>query len=347
MTVERVTMVPAWLYQRYRTFFDHVVPSFGMALLFIRADQAIGAFSSEWLWFIGGVILVAGLVAPIAGYVLFILALAYPLYSISIYIAALALAILILLAFFVARHLTALMLVLSIPLLVTHRIAMVVPILAGLWWAEWGGVLVGGGSALWLKVFAGMCGVIPDLTRLGGQTLATHRLVDRFHTANSLQTLLWLAEPLAPDSRTLLLHTLEIVGWGLAGYGVGLLRRRMDGMARPYVGLLAGISAGLLGIGIGSLALPIALGLREASTLSISLLSDFLLECGRSGVVAVGLYGVSRCLSRPAVLPARSRVEAYHPTPAPEPIPQPWVRPQALQLENEDEPTDIIMIDLD
>jgi hypothetical protein len=341
--VQRLGAIPAWLYQRYRVFFDRLVPAFVMALLFVLTDQTTGTFSREWHWSIAGGILGAGLAAPVVGYIAFILALAYPLYSISIYIAALALSILTLMAFLAPRHLTPLMFALMVPLLASWRIAVMVPLLAGLWWAEWGGVLIGTGSALWLKVFAGMCGITPDLTQLGGQTLTTHHLIERFHAANSLQTLLWLAEPLAPDSETLLLNLLEVIGWGLAGYGVALVGRRLNGMSRPRLGFLAGVSAGLLGIGLGSLVLPVILDLRARSALSIFHLSGFLLECATGSIIAAALWAVSRHLTRPAVVHTRSQTEPYRPKRAPAPSPQPLVRPQA----REDEPTDIIMIDLD
>ena len=338
-------MGPAWLYQRYHVFFDRLAPALGIAWLFVLTNRATGAFPGEWLWFIAGSILVAGLAAPLAGYVLFVLALAYPLYSISIYVAALALTILIVLSFFVTRHFAAIVLILTIPLLSTCRIAPLVPLLAGLWWAEWGGVLVGMGGALWLKTFAGMCGATPDLVHLGGQVLASQRLVDRFHTVNSLQTLLQLSEPLAPDPQTLLLHVLEILGWGLAGYGVGLMRRRMESTQRPIIGLLASISAGMLGLWFGSILAPVALGLREASDTPISVLLDFLVQSISGGVLTLVLYGGARYLVRPVVLPIRSRPESYRPSPTPEPVKQSWARPQSVA--NEEEPTDIIMIDLD
>lgn len=345
--MDRIRVMPAWLYQRYRSFFDRLVPSLGMSFLFVLVNQATGVFSRDWLWFIACGITVTGLIAPVAGYILFVLALVYPLYSISIYLAALALSILVLLAFFVTHHFAALVLVLALPLLVVFRVTWAVPLLAGLWWAEWGGVLVGMIGAFWLKIFAGMCGATPDLIQLSGQMLATSQLIDRFHTANSLQTLLWLTEPLASDSQTLLLHIIEILGWGLAGYGVGLMRRRMEGMSRRNLGLLASIVVGFLGLGIGSLVLPIALGLREASDWPISLLLDFLLECGCSAVIVIGLYGISRYLARPAVISVRSRINARRSSirPTPEPAPQPRVHPQPRV--EEDEPTDIIMIDLD
>ncbi len=343
--MEKIKMIPARVYQRYYAFFDRLLPSLGMAWLFLLTDQATGLFSSEWRLFIAGGVLAAGLVAPIAGYILFILALVYPLYSVSIYVAALALTVLILSAFFMTRHVAAMVLVLATPLLVTYRLAPVVPLLAGLLWAEWRGGLVGLGSVLWLKLFAGMCGATPDLVQLGGQPLDAHNLIARFQTADSLQTLLWMAKPLAPDSLTILLHLLEILAWGLVGYGVGLVHQRMTDSSRPNLALWASVGTGLLGLVIGSLALPTILGLRETSVLSISFIMIFLVEYCTSGVIVAGLYRVSRYLIRPAVKSVPFQVEPHRPSVQLETelVPQSWVSPQP----REDEQTDIIMIDLD
>jgi hypothetical protein len=143
----------------------------------------------------------------------------------------------------------------------------------------------------------------------------------------------------------LLLHILEVLGWGLAGYGVGIIRRRMESAQRPAISLLASISAGMLGLWFGSVVVPVALGLRDASDSPISALVDFLVQCISSGMIALALYGAVRYLASPVVLPVRSRPEPHRAPPMPEPVPQPWARPQPVA--NEDEPTDIIMIDLD
>ncbi len=318
----RLDKAGPWLYQRYHVFFDRLPAALGMAYLFFLVARSTDAFSSEWRIFIAGGVLVAGMARPIAGYLTFLLALAYPLYSISIYIAALALAVLIPLAFFIEEYLAGLVLVLAAPLLSIYRVAPLAPLLAGLWWAEWGGVLVGLGSAFWLKTFAGMCGATLDLTQLGGVPLAAGRLIDRFHTANSLQTLLWMAEPwlgissldvgrvsipAASDSQILLLHVIELLGWGLAGYGVGLTHRLVQEKSRSFGGIvlfeIGGVLVGLLGMGIGSLGLPMALGLRKKLALSI----PFVVECCWSGAIAVAAYGVYHYLNRPAVAAPRSR----------------------------------------
>jgi len=302
----RVQDVTPWLYQRFRHFFDRLPSAAGMAVIFTLVDVSTGAFPVEWRTFIAAGVLVSGLLLPVAGYILFIAALAYPLFTISVYIAALALSVLILCAFLCLHHLDAVVLLLVTPLLVPYQLAPLVPLLAGLWWGEWGGVLMGAGSALWLKLFAGMCGIAPDIISMSTRILNTERLITRFHTANSLQTLLWIWEPLSPHPEALLFNILELLGWGLAGYGIGIMRHRMENMARPYLGLLAGISAAWLGVGAGSLAAPLALGLLQPSTLPISHLANSLIEWGVSSVAAAVIYAAYRYLNRP-VIPSSTR----------------------------------------
>ncbi len=361
--MERLRRIPAWVYQRYRPFFDRLPPAAGLAVLFWLTAWTMGIFSLEWRLFITGCVLLAAMLAPIFGYLLFVAALAYPLYEISIYVAALALSVLIILAFFIRDRLAAMVLFLSAPLLMTGQLGLIVPIIGGLWWGEWGGALLGLGGALWIKLFAGMCGMTPDLMVLGGQALMTDHLVARFQEANSYQTLIWIADPLAPDGQILLRHVLEILGWGLAGYGVGLMRARMEEMPRPGVGLAAGVGLGLVGLIIGSWALPVALALRDMSSASISNLLDFLLKYGWNSLIAVGAFSLLRGLMRPVVPPAPVQVDVRPaslkqppPVPSPplspparekaeqKPAQQAWAGPQTRE---EEPPPDIIMIDLD
>lgn len=342
----RVGRVPAWLYQRYRAVWDRLLPAAGMAALFWWVARTTGVFSQEWQWFIAGGILIAGLFASLAGYIAFILALAYPLYSISIYVAALAVTVLTLPAFFLTQHLGAVVLALTVPAFSVGRLGSAVPLLAGLWWAEWGGTWVGLGSALWLKFFAGMCGADPDFVHLGGVSLAGERLVERFSAANSLQTLVWLVQPLAPDSRTLLLHILQMMGWGLAGYGLGLIRQRMGRMARPNVGLMAAVGAGLLGLNLGVMVLPLALGLDVVTSVPV----HFLVECLGSGLLVMGVYVLRRYLMRPVLSrPFEARLDTSEPAPGTAREPAQGHQPAIgiTPRPRDEEHTDIIMIDLD
>ncbi len=348
---------PAWTYQRYRPVFDRLGPALGMAGLFVLGDRVTGVFPIEWQAFIAGGVLLAGLLSPTAGYLLFVAALALPLYAVSVYVAALGLSVLVLAAFLILpsagreARLAGWVLVLATPLLTPWRLHWAVPLLAGLWWGEWGGVLVGVLGAAWLKLFAGMCGAPVALLEVSGRTLAGAALVARFHTANSLQTLLWMGSPLAPDSLTLLAHVLEMVGWGLAGYGVGLARRWVSGAARPSLALLAGLALGVAGEWAGSVFFPLALGLTTETRFSISFLRGFLVECVLSAAIVVGVYWVSRYLTRPVVSPWRGRKggSALHPNPnegrggdEDDAVLRPW----AGSRPRDDEQADIIMIDL-
>lgn len=339
--MNKILTLPPRLYQRCRPFCDRLPPALGMAGMFLLTAQATGVFTYEWRAFIAVGVLSAGLVAPVAGYLLFVLALALPLYSISIYVAALALAFLLPPLFFPQRYIAAVLLVLAAPLLSQCRLALLIPFLGGLWWAEWGGALMGLGAALWLKIFAGMCGAAPDLLLLGGQPLPVDLLLSRFQTANSLQTLLWIAGPFTSDAQGLLLSLLQILAWGLAGYGIGLMHDRMKGARRPALVLLAGLSAGLLGLAAGSLAAPLALGLLRPVDIPV----PFLIECGWAGLAVIGIYVLFSYLTRPALASPPGRVELYRPPARPtvRPEPLPVARPQP----QDEEQTDIIMIDLD
>jgi hypothetical protein len=224
--VAPVTWLPQ-LYQRYRSFWDRVVPAAGLALLLWATTQATATFPGEWRVFLAAVLLLLGLVRPDLAYVAFIFAVAYPLYSVSIYLAAIILAALILTSHWAMRNLGATVLVLATPALLPWHLEAAVPLLAGLWWGEVSGALAGGLAALWLKLLAGMASQPLDLIQLSGWAPAGTRIVQRFGGFNSLQTLLELVNPFADTSQTLLLHVLQALSWGLAGYLAGRLAQRV------------------------------------------------------------------------------------------------------------------------
>lgn len=337
--MRRISLFPAWLYQRFRPLCDHLLPALGMAGIFLLVAQATDLFPSEWCAFIAAGVLISGLITPVAGYVLFVLSLVLPLYSISIYVAALSLAALLPPIFFLPRFLPAVILVIAAPILAQYQIALALPFLAGLLWAEWGGALVGLGSALWLKIFAGMCGAMTDLTRLGSQPLEASQLIARFQAANSIQILRWPLQALTPDHQTSLSHVLQILAWGLAGYGIGIMSHRLEGARRPTIVLLAGVSLGLLGLGVGIVGAPVALGLLQVSDIPLS----FLVECGWGCLIVMGARAALGYLTRPAVAVSPSRIEPYSPAPRPSPEPAPVTCPRP----RDEEQTGIIMIDLD
>jgi hypothetical protein len=228
---------------------------------------------------VAALILVAGLFKPLVAFLLLIAAVAYPLYLISIYVMALAVAVLVLAVPLLAARadrgaLPLVLLVLSAPVLAPFHLTPALPLLAGLWWGRTSGAVAGGLAALWLKVCAGMSGTWPDLWDLNGWRMPFGALYERFHGANSLQTVLRIVQPLAgsvgagwrveavlPGARpvqpgmALLFHALQVLGWAAAGYVVGALLDliRMQRVAFDGDGAASGGGASALSLGPGVL----------------------------------------------------------------------------------------------
>lgn len=240
---------PLWLYQRYSRVWERALLSAGWAALYVLCDAGIDAFPVQWRVVLAACIAVGGLWKPVVAYALFVAAVAYPLYLISIYVMALALAVLILSAPAVVRFLPQTLWVLVAILFAPVHLAPIMPLLAGLWWGETAGAIVGGLAALWLKIGAGMTGVSPDLWQVNGWTLDVVLVYERFHTADSLQTLVRIVEPLASNSLILLFNLLQVLTWAAAGFVVGLLIHSLHTWksqvrAAPYSAWSAALSLG-------------------------------------------------------------------------------------------------------
>lgn len=236
--------LPQQVYQRLQSLWNRAVAAAGLAVLLWAVASATEAYPPEWRVFLAVALLVAGLVSPRGAYVAFTFLVAYPLYSISIYLAALLLAVLILTYPWASRNLSATVLILVTPVLLPWHLEISIPLLAGLWWGERSGVLVGGLAAVWLKLFAGMAGQAPNLAHLSGWTPAVSRVVGRFSGLNSFETVTWLVDPLAETSQTLLLHLLQVLAWALAGYVAGrLVQRRWSDRWRGWAPLFSTVPA--------------------------------------------------------------------------------------------------------
>jgi hypothetical protein len=232
------------LYQRFQSFWDRSVAAVGLAVLLWAAAEATTSYPQEWRLFLVAALVVSGLASPRVAYVLFILLIAYPLYSISVYLAALLLAVMILGYPWATRNLNATVLILVAPALLPWHMEVSIPLLAGLWWGERTGMLVGGLAAVWLKLLAGMAGQTLDLARLSGWAPAASTVVDRFSGLNSFQTVMELINPFAASSQMLMLHLLQVLAWALAGYVVGrLVLRTWSDRWRGWAPLLSAVPA--------------------------------------------------------------------------------------------------------
>lgn len=300
---------PSWVYQRYREAWEHAVLAACWASLYVLCDTGIASagaetFPVQWRVVLAASILVGGMWKPAIAYALFIAAMAYPLYQVSVYLMALALAVLILSAPATVRFLPQTLAVLIAPLLAPVHLAVLLPLLAGLWWGEVGGAVVGGLSALWLKVWAGMAGAPLDLWQINGWIdgswirLSAGSLYERFHPANSLQTLLLLIAPFGSDSLVLLFNLLQVIAWAAAGFVVGFLMRWQRAGRQGWAAALS-LGPGLVLIWAGYVAVPTWLPVMGgASWLEpVWLPAQVLL----AGALAWCVYGLGQHLRRPVV----------------------------------------------
>jgi hypothetical protein len=144
--------------------------------------------------------------------------------------------------------------------------------------------VAGGLVALWLKICAGMSGHSVDLWPINGWTMTIGPLYERFHTANSLQTMVRLLEPFgvrlgripflrggielgAPEVSYpasagvfVLFNLLQVFAWAAAGYVVSALLDRLYiwrvGRARGWALAALSLGPGLMLIWAGYVALP-------------------------------------------------------------------------------------------
>jgi hypothetical protein len=295
-----------WLYQRYSRLWENALLSAGWATLYVLCDAGVDAFPGQWRVVLAMCIVLGGLWKPVVAYALFVAAVAYPLYLISIYVMALALALLILSAPAVVRFLPQALWVLVTILLAPAHLTPVVPLLAGLWWGETVGGIVGGGAALWLKISAGMTGAWPDLWQMNGWVFNVERVYMRFHTADSLQTLILIAEPLALDSVMLLFNLLQVLSWAAAGFVVGFLAHHLHSWksrvrSTPYSAWSAALSLGpgVVLIWAGYVAVPTWLRIHGPKWLDPPWLPAQLLL---ASVVAWSVDAMRRRLQRPILV---------------------------------------------
>jgi hypothetical protein len=327
--IRSVTQVPSWLYQRYSQVWRHAALSAGWAVLYVWLDTSLAqygelegsTFPVQWRVFLAACILVGGLWKPVVGYALFVAAIAYPLYLISVYVMALSLAVLILTAPLAARHLPLALMVIAAPLVAPIHLTPVLPFLFGLLsstaspgdWDRANATVAGGLCALWLKICAGMSGHTTDLWYVNGWSPQVAPVYERYHTANSLQTLVQLVEPLTASvegsaATVLLFNLLQVCAWACAAYLVGAIRdvlllRKMGSAGRgsAWTSVLS-LVPGIVVIWAGYVAVPSWLQVPGPRWLDPLWLPA---QVVLAAAVAIGVDGLLRYLRQPLL--ARQR----------------------------------------
>jgi hypothetical protein len=347
------------LYQNNRTTINRAISAAWLSGMIWLTLGALPIYPTQWQAVIAASVLTVGLWTVEGAFYIAVLALLYPLYHISIYVMVLFLAAAVLLRSVIIARFNQTLLVVSVPLLAQVHLEAVPALLAGLLWGAGSGMWVGSLAALWLKLLGGMSGLNIDLGVLTSSLrqaqdsapLNVNLIMDRFHTANSLETLQRLVEPFAPSSTAALSHLLQILVWGIAGYLVGGMARRGRMDERGTLGRVICLVAGVALLSAGNLWVPVWLELRPEDEVIAQVTPAVMDSLFAISVVAL-LDSCHRLLNRP--LPARRRRKPVR-EPAvkdrewrmekgPKPLPLSHKIPEPVPSDRDD---DIIMIELD
>jgi hypothetical protein len=359
--MQRILTFPSLLYQRHQPITERLVAVVGLCGLVFVVLQSLPVYPPDWDIVILVAILLLGLWLTAAAYYLTVVVLLYPLYSISLYLAIIFLAVAILGQWIIIRNLGLAVLVAATPLLAQGRLEAIVPFLAGLWWGVGKGAWAAALAAFWGKLVGGMGGLNIDWLVLSGGSISVQRIVERFASTNSLQTLLLLVEPFAPDSTVLLFHLLQITGWAVAAAFVGLTVRQHWLRERgPWAAALALVGgAGLLAASY--LLLPYWLELAAPALLWAEALPLAIALALSAGIVMM-VNGAMHLLNQPPPRPTyyarkkekrevarqpRARAGPVRPPPPPPSSPPPPPPPSLPAWEEEEVEEDLIMIELD
>ena len=319
-----------------------------MAGLLYVLMHSLPVYPPFWDIVITVVVFAAGVWSPGLGYFLAVAAAAYAFYDLSLYLAVLFLAVALLGQRIFIRNLGATLLVIISPWLSPFYISGLAPIMGGVWWGSVVGAVMGGASALWGQIAAGMAGLNPDWLAAFGASPGMPGVIERFSKANSMDTLLLLIEPLAPDPTTLLHHLLQILLWAVVGGLVGrLCAATWVQQRKPWRSILAGwiglvsllISQILLGLWLQKYTLPL-LGM-----LWPTLAAWFLVVAVLAAILEI-LRDVLEHPLPPSRQPSRSDTRstraAEETGPAPLPVPSDLGSPK-----DDSDTDDLIMLEID
>lgn len=327
--------------RRNLSYFERFLVAGVMAFLAYSLFQALPVYPTYWDIAIAAAVFGLMLVSPVWGYFFTIAVMLYPLYSISLYLAVLFLAVTVIGQHIFIRNLGGSLLTLFSPILGGVYLPWIIPLLGGLWWGPVGGAVMGAMAALWGQLLAGMVGLDPDWLTMLGFVPDTHFIAAHFSNADSLETLLKLISPLAPDSTRLLYNLLQIASWSFVGWAVGMLSgKEWMQYRRPRSTML--LAAG----GAFSLAiLQMALSLWLTPVIRPEYWQALGLAALLASLVVIILEAGQDFLEHPLPLRKSSpniQLEMRENKP-----PTPEAIPNLPEVKEKDKPDDLIMLELD
>lgn len=321
---------------------EQIITAAGLAVLLYGLMWFIPSYPPDWGIVIVVAVFLISIGSPVAGYFLAVLAAAYPLYLVSIYLAVVFLAIAVIGQHAFIQNLGGVLMTLAAPLLNAVYLAWTIPVLGGLWWGPAGGALMGGLAALWMEVVASLAYLVPDLLNLIGVLPILTNPIAKFTSANSLETFQILFLPLAPDSSTLLYHTLQVTLWAFVGWMVGMFNEKdFVQLSRPRSSVFL-IGGGMLVLTVLQVGLNLWLGFPIAKEAQTAMGFAFFFSFIASVLLEVGQHFIEHPLPAPVQQSAPIQLDVDN-APAAMPVP-PASAPDAPA---DDKSDDLIMLELD
>jgi len=204
--------------RRNLVWLERLLTAAGFSYLLAEFLRAFPVYPLYWDTTLTVLVFLLLLFSPLLGYFALLAAFAYPLFVLSPYLAVFFIIIALLGQHWFIPNLSGILLVVLTPTLSGGYLAWLAPLLGGLWWGTPGGLLLGGLSALWGKLQAGLAGLNPDWLTLFGVIPDTSAALGNFRQSNSLAALYQLFLPIMPDSTAVLYHLLQIGAWMLTGW---------------------------------------------------------------------------------------------------------------------------------
>jgi hypothetical protein len=289
---------PHAFFRRHLSTVERVLVAFGFACAVYSLTAVFPVYPSPWEVVLAVTIFFVMLWSPSVAYFLAVAAALYPLYSVSLYLAVLFLVIALVGQRAFINNLGALLMVLFTPWLAQYHLVWIVPLLGGLWWGKAGGAWIGALAALWSQLLFGMAGATPDLLASLGAIPSVPALAERFHPAGSLDTLLYMVTPFAPNPTLLLYYLLQVILWAMtAALTGGFAERLWVTHARP-LRIVVVIFGGAVLLCAGHLSLAAWLEQYAGDRLYL-LAPQIVLDVLVVTLLAAGLEGVRDFVERP------------------------------------------------
>ncbi len=339
---------PHGLIRRNLARVERILVAAGLAGVVYLLTASLPAYPVYWDVVLVGAVFLAAVVSPPAGYFLAVAVAVPPIYSISLYLLVIFLVIALLGYPAFIHNLEVVIFVAATPLLASVHLGWLAALLGGLWFGALGGAWVGGLAALWGLAAAGMAGLPADWLALPGMAPSMQGVIEKFSSANSLQTLLLLVEPVASNATVFLYTLLQVVVWALAAALTGKLNDRPELQKRRPWGLLLPALAGGLLLPTGLAALNAWLG----QTLSLTTASPWA-NLGLTTLLVILVANLAQWLrdffehplpplrlGKKAAAAPLTRAEPLEPVPFAADLPK-W------QNSEDEKPDDLIKIELD